>query len=222
MKRKIGFLLATTLILALSVIPSSVQFATADEKNPRKVVTGWIPYYSVRTVIPLVRKLPSAQPSVVGTPTICDPSQYGTAENEAIEKSYLFQNRDLMKEVMPFWYSLKSPTLIRDNYVTGNPSWPMADTVCLMRRAGLQIIPTMTDGTDKLVLSGYLANEATRATIVKTIVDLVNTNGFDGIDLDYEGFAFVDPITTWSKTAPRWVAFIKELSVALHANDKLL
>ena len=222
MKRKIGFLLTTTLILALSVIPSSVQFATADEKNPRKVVTGWIPYYSVRTVIPLVRKLPSAQPSVVGTPTICDPSQYGTVENEAIEKSYLFQNRELMKEVMPFWYSLKSPTLIRDNYVTGNPSWPMADTLCLMRRASLQIIPTMTDGTDKLVLSGYLANEATRATIVKTIVDLVNTNGFDGIDLDYEGFAFVDPITTWSKTAPRWVAFIKELSVALHANDKLL
>jgi len=127
-----------------------------------------------------------------------------------------------MKEVMPFWFSLKSPTVIRDDYVTGNPSWPMADTVCLMRRAGLQVIPTMTDGTDKLVLSGYLASATTRTTLVKTIVDLVMKNNFDGIDLDYEGFAFVDGNTTWSKTAPRWIAFIKELSVALHAQKKLL
>jgi hypothetical protein len=123
---------------------------------------------------------------------------------------------------MPFWYSLKSPTVIRDDYVSGNPSWPIADTVCLMRRAGLQVIPTMTDGTDKLVLSGYLSNATTRTTIVKTIVDLVMKNNFDGIDLDYEGFAFVDGSASWSKTAPRWVAFIKELSVALRANNKLL
>jgi hypothetical protein len=98
----------------------------------------------------------------------------------------------------------------------------MADTVCLMRRAGLQVIPTMTDGTDKLVLSGYLSNATTRTTLVKTIVDLVMKNNFDGIDLDYEGFAFVDGNTSWSKTAPRWISFIKELSVALHANNKLL
>jgi hypothetical protein len=112
--------------------------------------------------------------------------------------------------------------VIRNDYVTGNPSWPMADTVCLIRRAGLQVIPTMTDGTGKLELSNYLANPATRATIVKTIVDLVLTNNFDGIDLDYEGFAFVDGNATWTKTAPRWVALVKELSVALRSHNKLL
>jgi hypothetical protein len=185
-------------------------------------LSGWIPYYSVKTVLPLVRKLPSATPNVAGQPSVCDASQYGPVENQAIESSYLFTNKDLMKEVMPFWYSIKSPTVIRDDYVSGNPSWPIADTVCLMRRAGLQVIPTMTDGTAKLVLSEYLANPATRTTIVKTIVDLVMKNNFDGIDLDYEGFAFVDGNTTWSKTAPRWVALVKELSVALHAQNKLL
>jgi spore germination protein YaaH len=127
-----------------------------------------------------------------------------------------------MKEVMPFWFSLKSPTRIRNDYITGNPSWPMADTLCLMRKTGLKIIPTMTDGTDKLVLSGYFANPETRTTIVNTIVDLVNKNGFDGIDLDFEGFAFVDPSSTWAKTAPHWVSFIKELSVQLRASEKLL
>jgi hypothetical protein len=217
MKRRIGFVLSILLLFTAAVQPLQ-----AADKEPRKILSGWIPYYSVKTVLPLVRKLPSAAPNTAGQPAICDASQYGPVENQAIESSYLFTNKDLMKEVMPFWFSLKSPTVIRDDYVTGNPSWPMADTVCLMRRAGLQVIPTMTDGTDKLVLSGYLSNATTRTTLVKTIVDLVIKNNFDGIDLDYEGFAFVDGNTTWSKTAPRWVAFIKELSVALHANKKIL
>ena len=217
MKRRFGF----TLLIVL-LITAITQPIEAADKEPRKVLSGWIPYYSVKTVLPLVRKLPSAAPNVAGQPSVCDASQYGPAENQAIESSYLFTNKDLMKEVMPFWFSLKSPTVIRDDYVSGNPSWPMADTVCLMRRAGLQIIPTMTDGTAKLVLSEYLSNAATRTTIVNTIVDLVVKNNFDGIDLDYEGFAFVDGNNTWSKTAPRWVALVKELSVALHAKNKLL
>ena len=217
MKRRFGF--ALSLLLLITAFAQPIH---AADKEPRKILSGWIPYYSVKTVLPLVRKLPSAAPTIAGQPSVCDASQYGPAENQAIESSYLFTNKDLMKEVMPFWFSLKSPTVIRDDYVSGNPSWPMADTVCLMRRAGLQIIPTMTDGTAKLVLSQYLSNAATRTTIVSTIVDLVVKNNFDGIDLDYEGFAFVDGNTSWSKTAPRWVALVKELSVALHAKNKLL
>ena len=217
MKRRLGFVLSFLLL-----ITAFAQPIQAADKEPRKILSGWIPYYSVKTVLPLVRKLPSAAPNIAGQAPVCDASQYGPAENQAIESSYLFTNKDLMKEVMPFWFSIKSPTVIRDDYVSGNPSWPMADTVCLMRRAGLQVIPTMTDGTAKLVLSEYLSNAATRTTIVNTIVDLVVKNNFDGIDLDYEGFAFVDGNTTWSKTAPRWVALVKELSVALHAKNKLL
>jgi hypothetical protein len=217
MKRRFGF--ALSFLLLTTAFAQPIQ---AADKEPRKILSGWIPYYSVKTVLPLVRKLPSATPTIAGQPSVCDASQYGAAENQAIESSYLFANKDLMKEVMPFWFSIKSPTVIRDDYVSGNPSWPMADTVCLMRRAGLQIIPTMTDGTAKLVLSEYLSNAATRTTIINTIVDLVVKNNFDGIDLDYEGFAFVDGNTTWSKTAPRWVALVKELSVALHAKNKLL
>lgn len=221
MKRIIAFVLSLVTIASLTTLITT-QTASAEGKPPRKVVTGWLPYYSVRTILPLVRKLPSAQPTIPRKPAVCDASQYGPAENQAIESSYLFTNKDLMKEVMPFWFSIKSPTVIRNDYVTGNPSWPMEDTVCLIRRAGLQVIPTMTDGTGKLELSNYLANPATRATIVKTIVDLVLDNNFDGIDLDYEGFAFVDGNSTWTKTAPRWVALVKELSVALRSHNKLL
>jgi hypothetical protein len=218
---------ATSLLVVITtliglVVPSAVHTASANNKEPRKIVTGWIPYYSIDRVLPRVRKLTPSIPTGVNQPAVCDASQYGPTENAAIESSYLFRNKDLMKEVLPFWFSLKSPTLIRNDYNTGNPSWPMADTVCLMRRAGMQIIPTMTDGTAKLVLAGYLANPTTRTTIVNSIVNLVNINGFDGIDLDYEGFAFVDGNSTWTRTAPLWVAFIKELSVAMRANKKIL
>ena len=220
--RKTTSFLVIAITLFGLLVPSSIQTATANNKEPRKIVTGWIPYYSIDRVLPRVRKLTPSIPTGVNQPALCDSSQYGPAENAAIENSYLFRNKDLMKEVLPFWFSLKSPTLIRNDYTTGNPSWPMADTVCLMRRAGMQIIPTMTDGTAKLVLAGYLANPTTRTTIVNSIVNLVNVNGFDGIDLDYEGFAFVDGNTTWTRTAPLWVAFIKELSVAMRANKKIL
>jgi hypothetical protein len=219
--RATSLLVVITTLLGL-VVPSAVHTASASNKEPRKIVTGWIPYYSIDRVLPRVRKLTPSIPTVVNQPAVCDSSQYGPTENAAIESSYLFRNKDLMKEVLPFWFSLKSPTLIRNDYNTGNPSWPMADTVCLLRRAGMQVIPTMTDGTAKLVLAGYLANPTTRTTIVNSIVNLVNVNGFDGIDLDYEGFAFVDGNTTWTRTAPLWVAFIKELSVALRANKKIL
>jgi spore germination protein YaaH len=196
--------------------------ALAADNQPRKIVSGWIPYYSVKTVMPFIKKLPTLPTPAANSPITCEDSEYSAEDITLLNSSYLFTNKDLMKEVMPFWYSLKTPTLIRDDYSTANPSWPIANTICLMRKSGLQLIPTITDGTDKLVLSGYLAKPEVRTTIVKTIVNLVNKYSFDGIDLDFEGFAFVDGNTTWPKTAPNWVLFVKELSVALRAQQKLL
>ena len=208
--------------LALLMIISLAPHAIAADNQPRKIVSGWIPYYSVKTVMPFIKKLPTLPTPAANSPVTCETNEYSPEDIALLNSSYLFTNKDLMKEVMPFWYTLKSPTVIRDDYATANPSWPIANTICLMRKSGLKLIPTITDGTDKLVLSGYLAKPEVRTTIVKTIVDLVNKYSFDGIDLDFEGFAFVDGNTTWPKTAPNWVLFVKELSVALRAQQKLL
>ena len=208
--------------LALLMIISLAPHAMAADNQPRKIVSGWIPYYSVKTVMPFIKKLPTLPTPAANSPVTCETNEYSAEDIALLNSSYLYTNKDLMKEVMPFWYTLKSPTVIRDDYSTANPSWPIANTICLMRKSGLKLIPTITDGTDKLVLSGYLAKPELRTTIVKTIVDLVNKYSFDGIDLDFEGFAFVDGNTTWPKTAPNWVLFVKELSVALRAQQKLL
>jgi hypothetical protein len=71
-------------------------------------------------------------------------------------------------------------------------------------------------------LAGLLANNSSRANIVQTILNLVNQYGYDGIDLDFENFAFVDGNTTWTTTAPLWTNFVRELSTALHAQNKIL
>jgi len=218
MSRKFGI----AVIALISIVLTFSIPASADQNAPRTIVSGWIPYYSVKSVMPFIKKIPITTLVTPGAPVTCGTSEYAPEDIAALNASYLFTNKDLMKEVMPFWYTLKSSTLIRDDYTLGNPSWPIADTLCLMRKTGLKIIPTITDGTDKLVLAGYLANPQTRTAVVNSIADLVNKNSFDGIDLDFEGFAFVDPNTTWAKTAPNWILFIKELSTTLHASQKLL
>ena len=176
---------AIAVIIGLSLTP-----AFAENPQPRKIYSGWIPYYGMKTSLPAA-----------------------------------LNNADLIREVMPFWYTLKynsNKVTISDLYSPANPSVPISTPLATMKNAGMLIIPTITDGTDKLVLSNLLSSEAGRTAAVNEINQLVLNRNFDGIDLDFEGFAFVDGNTTWNKTKPFWVAFIKQLSTTLRANGKLL
>jgi spore germination protein YaaH len=145
-------------------------------------------------------------------------------------KTYLpavLSNADLIKEIMPFWYTLKydgktKKAVITDVYKPANPSVPITEPLTALRNAGITIIPTISDGTDKLVLANLLAKPVSRKQVVDAIVATVASQNYDGIDLDFEGFAFIDPNTTWKATAPNWVLFVKELSAALHAQNKIL
>ena len=178
--------IALTLILTGAILP--VTTANADEERlPRKILTGWMPYYSVKNSM-----------------------------------TSILANKDLMSEVSPFWYSLSSATAIKDQYASAKLTIPKKTQLDILRANGLLIIPAITDGTKKLVLSGLLAKPSTRSQVVNTITKLVLTNNYDGIDLDLEGFAFSDGTASWAKTSPNWVLFIKELSTLLHANGKIL
>jgi hypothetical protein len=115
-------------ILTLTLLSTALTFSLSAhgvDSQPRRIVTGWIPYYSVKTVIPFIKKLPTSVVATPGAPVTCEANEYSPEDIVALNASYLFTNKDLMKEIMPFWYTLKSPTIIRNDYVTGNPSWPM-------------------------------------------------------------------------------------------------
>ena len=81
---------------------------------------------------------------------------------------------------------------------------------------------TITDDNPKLVLANLLANPNTRTSIVQTIKNLVLKYNYDGIDLDFETFYTQDGRSSWPALKPNWIAFIKELSTALHDQGKLL
>ena len=88
---------------------------------------------------------------------------------------------------------------------------------------GLHVLPSITDGSGKLVMAAILADPASRAAHIANIVSLTTTYAdIDGVDLDYEGFAFSDGRASWPTTQPGWHAFIAELATALHNNGKLL
>ena len=126
----------------------------------------------------------------------------------------------ILHEVSPFWYSTYAATTID---FSGNiDSVAMQSMLDTIRATGARVIPSITDGTGKGQMAVLLANPESRALHVHTIVELVTREGFDGIDLDYEGFAFVDDYASWETTRPNWVAFVTELATALHAHGKLL
>ena len=61
-----------------------------------------------------------------------------------------------------------------------------------------------------------------RAKLVDRMVSLAVAEGYAGLDLDFEKFAFNDGSSTWAATRPNWVQFVKELGTALHAHGKEL
>ena len=190
--RKLFTLISITLVTAALLSP----IAQGADNPPRKILSGWIPYYSMKTALP-----------------------------DALN------NSDLVKEVMPFWYTLKFDSKAKTAYVsdltnTGkDPITKLSESetaIIAFKQKEFNVIPTITDGTGKLVLAGLLKSPASRTQIITSILSLVTSNNYDGIDLDFEGFAFIDGNTTWASTAPLWVAFVKELSIALHAQNKIL
>jgi spore germination protein YaaH len=125
----------------------------------------------------------------------------------------------MFNDISPFFF-----TALPDGTIglVGSAS-QLKTTVDAAHERGLNVLPSITDGSGKWVMATViLANTTSRTLHVQNIVDLVVSSGFDGIDLDYEGFAFSDGSASWPSTQPVWVAFVTELADALHAKGKLL
>jgi spore germination protein YaaH len=168
--------------------------SVAEEKALRKIFSGWMTDYST----------------------------YGdTSRGQIQAMDYVVKNAEMFSQILPFWYSITSASKIKDKYVTQN-SIDKAIPISTLQSLGIKVLPTVTDSTNEGELSKIMGNDASRATLIKTITDLVMANKFDGIDLNFEGFAYVDKIATWPTIQTRWVKFVAELSVSLRSKNKLL
>ena len=194
MKKPRSRLFIFGLLISLLASVGITTNATAEDRQLRKIFSGWMTDYST----------------------------YGdTTKGQIQAMDYVVANAEMFGQILPFWYTITSATKIKDKYVTQN-SIDKAIPTATLQSLGIKVLPTITDSTKEGELSKILGNDANRASLIKTITDLVLVNKFDGIDLNFEGFAYVDKIATWPTIQPRWVKFVSELSASLHAQNKLL
>ncbi len=125
-----------------------------------------------------------------------------------------------MREVSPFWFNA---TGVDEIVVDPNATDERIDEfLSLARSSGAAVVPSIVDATDAGVMAGILLDPQTRERHVDAIVSFAQEGDYDGIDLDYEQFAFADGRDTWEVTRPGWVAFVEELAARLHADDRTL
>lgn len=183
------------LALAASALTLPVSTSAQADPAPARIVSGWMPYWMTSP----------ARPAAV---------------NSAVA------NADLFTDVSPFWYSATARSgggiNVGPNPNFTNASSNIAWAMQQLRGAGLTVLPAIADGSGKGRMAATLADPAARAAHIADLVALVVNNGYDGLDLDYEVFAFSDGRASWPATQPNWTAFVTELGAALKAQGKLL
>jgi spore germination protein YaaH len=125
-----------------------------------------------------------------------------------------------MREVSPFWFRA---TGAGDITVDPNADpQKTKDFIDAASGSGAAIVPSIVDALPAGGMAAILADPATRTQHVDAIAAFAKAGNYDGIDIDYERFAFSDLRDTWAATRPNWVAFITELGARLHADGRSL
>ncbi len=118
-------------------------------------------------------------------------------------------NLSQLTEVNPFGYTVKSDGSLNDAMSLGTSDWQ--NLFRDARKKGVKIVPTVM-WSDTNGIYNILSSPVTRTAHIQSIVNAVKQNGFDGVDIDYEGKS--------AETRDAYSAFLGELSAALYKADK--
>ncbi len=125
-----------------------------------------------------------------------------------------------LREVSPFWFNATGVEAIEIDPNANEDA--IKDFMSIAKRSRAAVVPSVVDALPAGGMAAILADPVTRARHVDALVGFAESGGYDGLDLDYEQFAFADGRASWSATRPNWVAFIEELSSELHADGRTL
>jgi spore germination protein YaaH len=131
----------------------------------------------------------------------------------------LDERANVFHAISPFPFHARGVTIIGDDSEAGADFDEFIDDA---QGRGIPVIPTIVDSTAPGVMAGVLADRAERAAHVEAIAGFAADGDYDGVDIDYENFAFEDGRDTWATTRPNWVAFVEELGTRLHADGRTL
>ncbi|OGG47927.1 hypothetical protein A3D66_00895 [Candidatus Kaiserbacteria bacterium RIFCSPHIGHO2_02_FULL_50_9] len=107
---------------------------------------------------------------------------------------------DVLTEVNPFGYSVKSNGTIADTMKVHEEPW--ASFIAAARAKKIRVIPTLmwSNGAD---IHRILSNTETRINLEDSITALVNGEEYDGIEIDFEG--------KYAETRPYFSTFLRGL-----------
>ena len=125
-----------------------------------------------------------------------------------------------MREVSPFWFEAVGVDTIR--VADQAPTDAADEFLAIARDADVALVPSIVDAMPGGGMAEILADPESRSAHVDAVLAFAEDGDYDGIDLDYEQFAFADPRRTWETTRPNWVAFVEELADGLHADGRTL
>ena len=127
-------------------------------------------------------------------------------------------NADLFSDISPFWYSIDANGGVLPYTTASGTTYEDPTILAFLRAQHILVIPTVAnifDGVwDGARVSRILADPVLTAGNVSNLVALAVTNGYDGIDLDYENLPASD--------RSAFTNFVDRLAVALHAQGKRL
>ena len=138
--------------------------------------------------------------------------------DEALDQ--LPERADALHQLSPFWWQATGVDTIA--VAPNTPADEAEELIDTAGDRGVPIVASILDGTEAGVMAAILADPAQRARHVDAVAAFAADNEFDGIDIDYEQFAFADGRDTWATTRPGWVAFVQELSARLHDDGRTL
>ena len=114
-----------------------------------------------------------------------------------------------LSEINPFGFSVKTDGTLADTLNVTDPTWQ--NLFSQARAQNVRVVATVM-WSDTASIHNVLSNPTLRAQHIQSIVNAVNTYGFDGVDIDYEGKLASDK--------DNYSAFLKELNAALAAQSK--
>lgn len=126
------------------------------------------------------------------------------------EESFLsFKNNlDVITEVHPFAYTIGADGV---SIVPDPGNWHKDEVMQLAKERGIKVIPTISGDVNYSDL--MLNDPARRAAHIRETIRVIEENGYDGWDIDYEGF-----LNGYNRDV--YATFMEDLAKELHARDK--
>jgi spore germination protein YaaH len=212
LSHKTVFLVGLILFLLVLIISFLIYAIRVETKSEEYIDTSQVKSQDlIITITPTVEVVVTQE--LISSEVVLDKNKLdvgGWMPTWASQSGYnsLNSNPNYFDTISPVWFEVKSDGNLNTKYPANR-----AQIINLARTNNMRILPTV-GMFDHNLFSQVLQSPTNMQRHVDSIVSTVVSNGFDGIDLDYESVSLADK--------ELYYEFLNKLSAELHKNNKIL